>query len=480
MVNEKETAEDNLRGRRAAVTATRAHLFVILEGARPLAGGARFALDDVQEIVVGRGDVRAVTVDDRDGLRRLWLRLPSPSLSRLHARLRRTPDGWMLEDAHSRNGSYLDGRRVQRGLVGPDDVIEVGHAFLKVQAFPHSTGAPLPDVDGADLTREPPALCTLIPTVAASLANLRRVAPSLVSVLLTGETGTGKELLARAIHDLSGRKGPFVAVNCSTLTEGLAESQLFGHVRGAFSGAIADAGGFVREAHAGTLLLDEVADLGRAAQGALLRVIQEREVIPVGRARPETVDVRFIATTPGALDAAVARGTFRSDLFARLAGYVHLLPPLRERREDLGLLVAALLAKAGVRESDRPRIAPELGLELIRHNWSLNIRELEQMLARSWLLADAGLMSAAIVERAARLSVSAAPPLDPPRPPARDGTPPAPPEDPDLHQRLVAALAASRGNVSQAARALGKGRVQMYRLMKRLHVDSKSFRDRQG
>jgi DNA-binding NtrC family response regulator len=483
-----ETEEDNLRGRRPLPATSRAYLFVILEGSRPLAGGARFALDGVDEIVIHRGEARTATFEDRDGARRLALRLPSPSLSRLHARLRRVPEGWFLEDAGSRNGSYLDGRRVERGLVGPGELIEVGHAFLKVQAFPHRPGEALADVDGADLAAELPALRTLVPTVAAGLADLRRVARSSVSVLLTGETGTGKEVLARAIHVLSERPGPFVAVNCSTLTEGLAESQLFGHVKGAFSGAVTDEGGFVRAARTGTLLLDEVGDLGRAGQGALLRVIQDREVVPVGRARPETVDVRFIATTPRVLEVAVARDQFRSDLFARLTGYVHPLPPLRERREDLGVLVAALLDKAGVRASDRPRIAPELGLQLIRHAWPLNIRELEQVLVRSWLLADDGLMSADTIVLGGAAAAGAEHAAGQPWPPARGtaaaaaawdataGAPPLSPQDQARHGRLVEALVAARGNVTEAARALGMGRVQVHRLMKRLQVDAQRFR----
>ena len=181
------------------------------------------------------------------------------------------------------------------------------------------------------------------------------MARSTIGVLLVGETGTGKEVLARAIHDASGRVGPFVPVNCNTLTEGLAESQLFGHARGAFSGAVTDATGFVRAADKGTLLLDEVADSGATAQGALLRVLQEREVVPLGRAHAQKVDVRFIGTSPRPL---ATGDSFRSDLFARLSGFVYEMTPLRDRREDFGLLVAGLLHRAGARESDRPDIAP--------------------------------------------------------------------------------------------------------------------------
>ena len=466
-----DTVEDSLRNRRGAVFVPRTHLYVVLEGARPLAGGARFALDGVAEIHVGRGDERTATLDGAGGARRMTLGLPSPSLSRLHARLKRSPLGWYLEDAGSRNGSYLNGERVERGLVGANDLLELGHVFLTLRDFEQRRGQAAGDLEAADLDREPAGLRTLLPTLTEGLDDVRRVSRSTIGVLLVGETGTGKEVLARAIHQLSGRTGPFVAVNCNTLTEGLAESQLFGHVRGAFSGAIADVPGFVRAADGGTLLLDEVGDLGATAQGALLRVLQEREVVPVGRAHAHKVDVRFVATSPRALDPGVARDRFRSDLFARLSGFVYPMTPLRERREDFGLLVAALLRKAGVREADRPRIAPDLGLGLLSHGWPLNVRELEQLLARTWLLADDGLMSG----EPSFVSAGEPEPRSGAAPSGRPGRVLSV-EEQEMQRRLAEALAAARGNVTEAARALGKGRVQFHRLMKRLGVDARRFR----
>jgi transcriptional regulator of acetoin/glycerol metabolism len=449
-------------------------MFIVLDAGRPLAGGARFALDDgrafaagagepVDEIAIGRGEQREAALSNDDGVKRLTVRLPSPLLSRVHVRLRRAAHGWLFEDAHSRNGTFLNGQRAATGLVGADDVLEVGHTFLMIRAFPQRPGEVVPALTGADLDGRPVALQTLVPVLASQLRDLERVARSTVPVLLTGETGTGKEVLARAIHELSGRKGSFVAVNCGTLTEGLAESQLFGHVRGAFSGAVADAVGFVRAAAAGTLLLDEVGDLGRTAQAALLRVLQEREVVPVGRARPQTVDLRFVATTPRPLDGAVGRDEFRSDLFARLSGFVHRMTPLRERREDLGLLVAALLRKAGVRESDGARITPEMALALLRHDWPLNVRELEQLLVRSWLLNDDGTMNATVASRAPKKAKGSRPEQEQEQEQA-------------LRERLVETLRAAKGNVSAAARAAGEGRVQMHRLMRRLRIDPRAFR----
>ena len=444
--------------------AQRAYLFVVLEGGRPLAGGARYALEGVTEIQVGRGDRRAATVVRDAGGSRMTLELPSPILSRVHARLRRAPAGWALEDAGSRNGTYVNGQRIARADLQPGDLVEIGHAFVTIGRFEERADAPARDLDAAELAGEPVGFRTLSPAVAARLDELRRAARSDVNVLLVGESGSGKEVLARGIHQVSGRPGPLVAVNCNTLKEGLTESQLFGHVRGAFSGAVADAVGFVRAADRGTLLLDEVADLGATAQGALLRVLQEREVVPVGRAVPLKVDVRFIATSPRALDPVIEGDHFRSDLFARLTGFVHPMTPLRERREDFGLLAAALLAKAGVTDSQQPRIAPDLAYALLTHGWPLNVRELEQLLTRTWLLAEGGVMSGA------PRFVGGAPAAAPPPAPVLS------PDDQQLRQSLLDALEAAAGNVTEAARALGKGRVQFHRQMRRLGIDARRFR----
>jgi DNA-binding NtrC family response regulator len=458
------TIDEKQRGERRSAVAVKSYLFVVLESDRPLAGGVRFALEGVEEIVIGRGEQRHASVEVRDGVRRLTLHLDSPSLSRLHARLRHLPEGWLLEDAHSRNGSFVNGVRVESASLGTDDVLEVGHCFLMIRAFPQREGESTSDLDSSALERELPAFRTLVPPLAVRLDNLRRVARSSISVLLCGETGTGKEVLARAMHGLSERSGPFVAVNCSTLTDGLAESQLFGHVKGAFSGAVAEAVGFVRAAEKGTLLLDEVGDLGGPAQGALLRVLQEREVTPVGRARPHTVDVRFVATTPRSLNVAVDQDRFRSDLFARLSGFVHQMTPLRERREDIGLLAAVLLRNAGASDAERLTIAPETALDLLRHGWPLNIRELEQVLVRSRVLNENGVMYTELA----------------PAPVANDGRQrvarPLSAADKQLHERVSDALASAKGNVSEAARALGKGRLAVHRLMRRLKIDRQRFR----
>jgi DNA-binding NtrC family response regulator len=470
------TEEDDRRGGARAALVSRRYLFVALECDRPLSGGARFALAGVDRIVVGRGTARTVERVSRDGGRQLLLTLPAPSLSAVHAHLDRAPEGWRIEDAGSRNGCYLNGQRVKTGLVRPGDVLEVGRVFLFLREFSQRPDERFGDADDAGLDSEQTALSTLLPSLSPRLDMLTRAARSNVTVLLWGETGTGKELLARAVHALSSpRPGPFVAVNCGALTDSIAGSELFGHVRGAFSGAVNDAIGYVRAAHGGTLLLDEVGDLSPAVQGALLRVLQEREVVAVGSARPHKVDVRFIATSPRPLDREVERGRFRADLHARLTGYVHATTPLRQRIEDIGVLVAALLHKQGVTEGDRPRLAPELGLDLLRHSWPNNVRQLEHALARAWLLAEDGLMTDSALE-AATAPAAEGPGSGGVAGAASGRRRPASPAEEELRADLVERLAAARGNVSRVARDIGKGRVHLHRLMKRLDIDPRRYR----
>jgi DNA-binding NtrC family response regulator len=456
------------------VIALQPYLFVALEADRPLAGGARYGVAEVDEIVVGRGSEREVSCSDSDGIRRLLLRLPGRSLSGIHARLWRASDGWHVEDKGSTNGTFVNGQRTERARLGGDEVVEVGHSFLLLRDLPDRIDRAATDLDSRALYTLPAGFATLIPRIADELVALERIARSGVTVTLRGETGTGKELLARAIHGLSGRPGPFLAVNCGALTDSLAESQLFGHVRGAFTGAVADAPGYLRAANGGTLLLDEVGDLGRTAQVALLRALQEQEVVPVGSARSLKIDVRFVATTPRPLEELVQSGQFRSDLYARLSGFTHTTPPLRNRIEDVGLLVAALLTKMGVRDTDAPMISPELGLGLLRHSWPLNVRELEQSLGRGWALAAGGVMDLAHM-RLASADPGPGAPADRETESSREVILSA--EDRDLRDRIVQALAATHGNVAEVARRLGKARMQLHRWMRRFAIDPRSFRD---
>jgi len=263
------------------------------------------------------------------------------------------------------------------------------------------------------------------PSSRALAASVQRVAASDVTVLLNGETGTGKEIVARYIHERSRRAAQqFVAVNCGALSESLLESELFGHVRGAFTGATADKLGWFEAANRGTLFLDEVGDLSRAAQVKLLRVLQEREVVRLGSQRTIPVDVRLVAATNVDLEEAVAAGRFRSDLYYRLAVARVGLEPLRRRPGDVLPLARHFAAQFGADLDDTsppPTLTPQAEQLLLRHSWPGNIRELENTIRQALLACRDGrikpddLPAPLLCDRTANLVPAAAPRADAPR-----------------------------------------------------------------
>ena len=227
------------------------------------------------------------------------------------------------------------------------------------------------------------------PAFTAVLALAETVAPTDSTVLLSGESGTGKEVVARYIHRLSDRsERPFFSINCGALPESLLESELFGHLKGSFTGAVKDKDGLLVAANGGTLFLDEIGEMSAATQVKLLRAIQEREVIPVGSTEPKSVDVRIVAATNRDLEEEIRKGTFRSDLYYRLNVIQLRLPPLRERREDVELLARHFLERLGEREGREPRALPPETLEVLRaYDWPGNVRELENALERAAVVA---------------------------------------------------------------------------------------------
>jgi sigma-54-specific transcriptional regulator len=232
------------------------------------------------------------------------------------------------------------------------------------------------------------------PASQALFASIRQIAPSSAPVLITGETGTGKEVVARTIHDASRRAAhPFVAVNCSALPETLVESELFGHERGAFTGAVGAKAGWFEHAHGGTLFLDEIGDLPLAIQVKLLRVLQEGEVVRVGARRPISVDVRVIAATNASLDCAMTERRFREDLYYRLQVAPLALIPLRQRRGDILPLARTFLEMHRDRSESADPSVPPMALEegaarrLLEHNWPGNVRELENVMRYALLVA---------------------------------------------------------------------------------------------
>jgi transcriptional regulator with GAF, ATPase, and Fis domain len=285
---------------------------------------------------------------------------------------------------------------------------------------------------------------------------------------------------AQAVHALSGRSGAFVAVNCGALPETLVESQLFGHRKGAFSGATEDRPGLVRSAHRGTLFLDEIGDLPLDSQAALLRVLQERQVMPIGATQPVEVDLRLCAATHRPLERLVAQGKFREDLLARLMGYTVQLPSLRERREDLGLITGALLRRVAGERAERVTFAKDAARAIFRHGWPLNIRELEKCLAAAVVLAGDGPIQRDHLP--AQLATTATTTSEPKSEPSLEGSNSGiralSSDDADKRARLVALLTEHGGNISAVARALGKDRVQIRRWLQRFQLDPESFNTR--
>ncbi|HWU86443.1 MAG TPA: sigma 54-interacting transcriptional regulator [Kofleriaceae bacterium] len=471
------TQDDETRQRHVAVPA-RPYLFVVLHCDRPRAGSSRHDLAELDAIAVGRGTERTARRGPESGRRTLDLRLPGGTVSTTHARLERGDAGWTIADEGSKNGTFVNGERVTRAALRDGDLVEIGPTLLVYRAAlppPSEEGlagpAGAPDLDSAALAALTPGLATLLPRLAEQHAALERIARQPIPVLLLGESGTGKEVLARAVHALSGRSGAFVGVNCGGIAATLLESQLFGHVKGAFTGAARDEPGLVRAADRGTLFLDEIGDLPLPAQAALLRVLQEREVVPVGGTRPVKVDLRIVAATHRPLDRMAAEGTFRADLLARLAGYRHLLPPLRARREDLGLILGDLLRCGEIPGATDLRLATAAGRRLFAHGWPLNIRELQQCLAVSAALAPRGLIEAE------HLQLEGSLPAPAPASRSASAEPDLDLDDPEaLRKKLVALLEQHRGNISHVARDLGKARMQIHRWLRRFDLDPAAFR----
>ncbi len=434
-------------------------LVLVLECGRPRAGSVRFRLADLTAVALGRGGERGA---DRAGSE-LHIRVPDKWMSSKHARIEPSFGRWVLVDTDSKNGSIVDGHTTKRAVLTDGSIIELGHtAFIFFERMP--VEPELPAIVEHSIAEGVPGLTTLDPTWAGELGRIKQIASSEIPMLIEGESGTGKEVIARAIHVLSGRGGAFVPVNCGALPENLVESELFGYKKGAFSGAQADHPGLVRAADGGTLFLDEIGDLPGSSQAALLRVLQEREVMPVGGTRAVAIDLRVVAATHRDLDQMVAEQTFRHDLFARLAGFRIQVPPLDDRRADLGLLIGALHAR--LFPADHPGFEIEAARLLLRYPWPLNIRELEQALATAQVLAG----TAAV--RAEHLPDT-----------VRSGRPPGAPRpivlselDQKTRDQVVAALREHQGNVSAVARALDKDRKQIQRWIKRFGLDPSSYR----
>ncbi|MCC6622434.1 MAG: sigma-54-dependent Fis family transcriptional regulator [Deltaproteobacteria bacterium] len=393
-------------------------------------------------------------------------RLGHGSVSRHHLTIIWQRGQHLVADPGSKNGTWLDGRRLDATPRALEDqaVIRAGGVVMVYEAG----GMAAVDDDDDD-----PALLQAIPgrsgAAEALRAGVRRMAADPAPVLVIGETGAGKERVASELHRLSKRAGPFVAVNVAELSERLVESQLFGHVRGAFTGADAAQPGLFREAHKGTLLLDEIGELPLELQAKLLRVIQEREVRPVGATRTEKVDVRIIAATHADLLARVEDQSFRRDLWARLSLLELIVKPLSDRRADILELLQRLHDRwrGERRQPTVPlRFEPDAVEHLLLRAWPENLRGLDRLVHR--LPADLPMITVEAIEAA----------IGPASPPdagadreaaASSQPPPAPPQTAD---ELRAALE-THGSVHALARHYGKDRRQIYRWLEAFGLKEK-------
>lgn len=398
-----------------------------------------------QELLVGRAMGMAGGWMQEGGA----LRLADEWLSQSHARIVKKAQGDVLIDLGSKNGTFANGVRVREHVLADHDLIEVGHSLLCYRSVEQRLADVLATTDrhfGPTLTRSP--------EVAMLLHNLRTLAVSPRPVLLLGETGTGKELAARLLHEWSGRTGEYATVDCGAVPDTLFESLFFGHVRGAFTGAVSGQEGVIARADRGTLFLDEVGNLSEAAQAKLLRAMQETQITRLGAQKSQPVDVRWVAATNSGLHD--PQSSFRRDLLRRL-GTTQQLPPLRHRREDLGELCAHFLnTEPTLAAFPETAITAEAGRRLFCGPLPGNIRQLREALLSAALLARKGPISEQhILSADMSLKGSAPVPLAHPR------------SSQPSREELAAALLATNGNKTAAAQRLGTSVRQLHRWLKR-------------
>lgn len=392
-----------------------------------------------------------------------------PLASRTHAAFELSGGALRVEDRGSRNGVFLNGQRIARAPLGDGDVVRLGGSLFVVR-FEDSDQT---DVPSEELLGNAPAMQRL-------RVMVRRVGASDAIVLLQGESGSGKEVVARELHRVSGRGGRFVAVNCSAIPASLAESQLFGHVAGAFTGAHRDQLGLFPSADRGTLLLDELGEMSRELQPKLLRALEQRSVLPVGATQPVTFDTRVVAATNVPLRQAVATGSFRADLYARVAQITVHIPPLRERREDVLMLLARHLG------TPAPPLKPTLAEALVCYAWPFNVRELIGVATELRVKASPGVPLDLALLGDRLLPIAAWEPMQPPAPAPSPPMSPvdAPSDRPSAagvvpgREELMTLLERFEGNLTHVARAAGRSRTQVYRWLEQYGLDATQYRRR--
>jgi DNA-binding NtrC family response regulator len=381
--------------------------------------------------------------------------LSDPTVSRRHAEIQVSPEGIVIRDLDSTNGTFYQSSRIREVVLRAGAALRVGKTKLRISAVPAPTVAPSGRTRFGGLVGESLAMRELF-------SVLELAGPTDATVLIEGESGTGKELAARALHDHSLRaERPFVVVDCGATQETLIDSQLYGHLRGAFTGAVSTRRGAFTEAHGGTLFLDEVGELPLASQAKLLRALEAHTVQPLGSDRPVSVDARLVAATHRSLGRMVEEGSFRFDLLQRLAVVHVLIPPLRERPEDLPGLIKNFYEGRGVQPGE---IGGENLARLQSHDWTGNVRELRNLLERAWVLCGTGNPAF----QALRLSLDTAGPASPlaqvdsalPFKEAKNSW-----VEQFERRYLAAVFAACQGNLSRAADHAGINRNHFRKLL---------------
>ncbi|HET7540025.1 MAG TPA: sigma 54-interacting transcriptional regulator [Polyangiaceae bacterium] len=391
--------------------------------------------------------------------------LSHPTVSRRHCLVRDAFGVPVLEDLGSSNGTRVDGLPVTKPTVLlPQTVVRIGSVLGVVDERPFP---------GAEWT---PALPGIAPAVVRARDALRRAGTGMAPVLILGETGTGKERVAAEIHQQSARPGPYIKFSCAELSRELAHSQLFGHERGAFTGASGSHRGLFAAADRGTLFLDEVGELHLELQAKLLRVLQEGEIRPLGSATPARVDVRVVAATNRELSEDVERGSFRRDLYARLSFFEVRLPALRARREDLFWwldYLANVVAAARAQPHAPLQLMPDAAEALLLHAWPENLRGADRLVHRLLALEPQVIGRRVLAQVMPELGSVPPPAADPPRPsspPAVTAAPEAPPARPSEPQNerpsrdeFLAVYEGTGRNVRATSKHFGKDRRQIYR-----------------
>ena len=397
--------------------------------------------------------------------------LTDPTVSRRHAEIRRGRDGIILRDLGSTNGVFVGQVRAKEVYLGPDTHFRVGRTEMVF-----TIADEVIDVEPSSSDHFENLIGNSV-AMREVFGILERVAPTDLTVLITGETGTGKELASRAVHQVSQRaKGPFIVFDCGAAPDNLIESELFGHQRGAFTGAIEARPGVFEMAHGGTIFLDEIGELPLDLQPKLLRVLEQREVRRVGASKTKAIDVRVVAATNRNLREEVDAGRFREDLYYRLAVVEMVMPPLRDRMEDLERLSRHLLERSshnkGVHDID-PEVLSIFG----SYHWPGNVRELNNVIERALPFSDGSTIAINALPEALKTSGTTVQPTD-----ASHETHTTPPENAssltfkDAKEQLVEAferqylvdlLDRHEGNVSKAARAADMDRKTITRLMKK-------------